>query len=98
MSNKNDYEHRYQEFVELWEDDFEVAEIAKKMKLKEFTIAGNRYCGRYYRDNTRVKPCKINVERMMTLIHDLERKYGKLSDLIPEDDSQLMKLRKVVHA
>lgn len=98
MSSKNDYEHRYQEFVELWENDFEVAVIAKKMKLKEFTIAGNRYYGRYYREHTRVKPGKINVKRMMTLIHELERRYGKLSDLILEDDSQLIKLRRVVHA
>lgn len=98
MSSKNDYEHKYQLFVEMWEDDYEVAEIAKKLQLREFTVAGDRYKGQYYREHPHVKPGRINVDRMMELVHDLESRYGKLSDLIPEDDSQLMKLRKVVHA
>lgn len=34
MSSKNDYEHKYQLFVEMWEDDYEVAEIAKKVANK----------------------------------------------------------------
>lgn len=95
---KNNHEYKYQLFVEMWEDDYTVAEIAKKLHLREFTIAGDRYKGRYYREYPHVKPGRINVDRMMALVHDLESRYGNLANEIPEDDRQLMKLRKVVHA
>ena len=95
---KNNHEYKYQLFVEMWEDDYTVAEIAKKLRLREFMIAGKNFVGRYYEEHPNVKPGKINVDRMMALVHELENRYGNLTDEIPEDDRQLMKLRKVVHA
>lgn len=95
---KSNHEYKYQLFVEMWEDDYTVAEIAKRLRLREFTVAGKNFKGRYYREYPNVKPGRINVDRMMALVHEIESRYGKLTDEIPEDDRQLMKLRKVVHA
>ena len=95
---KNNHEYKYQLFVEMWEDDYTVAEIAKRLHLREFTVAGKNFVGRYYEEHPHVKPGRINVDRMMALVHEIENRYGKLTDEIPEDDRQLMKLRKVVHA
>ncbi|MCT0484896.1 hypothetical protein EFL19_02465 [Weissella paramesenteroides] len=40
---KNNHEYKYQLFVEMWEDDYTVAEIAKRLHLREFTVAGKLY-------------------------------------------------------
>ena len=45
---KSNHEYKYQLFVEMWEDDYTVAEIAKKLHLREFTVAGKNFKGRYY--------------------------------------------------
>lgn len=95
---KNNHEYKYQLFVEMWEDDYTVPEIAKRLRLREFTVAGKNFMGRYYEEHPHVKPGRINVDRMMASVHELENRYSKLTDEIPEDDRQLMKLRKVVHA
>lgn len=106
---KGAYEKNYTLFCGMMQRGWSMEKIIKNLDMVESTVKSYKYLGRYKNDMYLANKTKIDTKRMMDLIHQLERKYHvgdyvdgreiKFGDRdIPEDDTQLIELRRVVGA